>query len=144
DSDFFEIFAIEQILKGYEISNEEIEDGNVDQRGDGQIDGFYTFVNSELLQEDTDISDIKRDPRFEVYIIQVKTSASYQETTIERRTATIRNIFNRSVDPGTLGLYNSQLVDKVELFKRCCTSLPAQHPKLAVSIYYVTRGDTAN
>src|SRR5690606_17645870 len=84
--DFFEIFAIEQILKGYEISNEEIEDGNVDQRGDGQIDGFYTFVNSELLQEDTDISDIKRDPRFEVYIIQVKTSASYQETTIERMT----------------------------------------------------------
>jgi hypothetical protein len=49
ESEFFELFACEQILKDHDLSWEEIESGIVGDGGDGGIDGFYLFVNDEII-----------------------------------------------------------------------------------------------
>jgi hypothetical protein len=144
DSDFFELFIIEQTLKKYDLTNEEIEEGNVGDRGDGQIDGFFSFLNGELLQEDRDVSRIKRDPKFEIFIIQGKTTPSFQERIVERVTATVKNTFDLSTNAGDLRLYNSQLVEKIELFKKYYKELTVKHPTISITFIYATKGDTDN
>jgi hypothetical protein len=48
----FEFLALEQLLKDYDLSTEEIEAGWVDGDKDGGIDGFYTLVNGHLVQDE--------------------------------------------------------------------------------------------
>ena len=50
-SDFFELFTVEQVLKDFDLSYDEIESGLVGDGGDGGIDGIYLFVNGELVHE---------------------------------------------------------------------------------------------
>jgi len=50
-SDFFEVFSFEQVLKNYDLSDDELLYGKVGASRDGGIDGFFTFINGELLNE---------------------------------------------------------------------------------------------
>jgi hypothetical protein len=54
------VFVAEQLLKKHDLSDEEISSGIVDGGDDGGIDGFFTFVNDELLQEDTELTDFAK------------------------------------------------------------------------------------
>ena len=56
-------------LKNFDLSYDELLSGKVGTGGDGGIDGFFTFVNSELSDEDTDFSEFKRSPLIETLII---------------------------------------------------------------------------
>lgn len=53
----FELFAFEQVLKGYDLSYDEMFNGKV---GDKYEIGFFNFVNDELLEEYDDLSDVKK------------------------------------------------------------------------------------
>ena len=46
-STYFELFATEQVLKDYDLSDEEIDSGVVGDGGDGGIDSIYACVNGE-------------------------------------------------------------------------------------------------
>ncbi len=59
-SEFFELFVSEQILKDYDLSDEELEGGIVGNGGDGGIDGIYVFANGELVQEDFNPNGLKK------------------------------------------------------------------------------------
>ena len=48
----FEKFSISEILKNYDISEVDLQDGIVDGRNDGGIDGFYIFLNNRVSQFD--------------------------------------------------------------------------------------------
>ena len=45
----FEKFVLEQVLKNFDLSNEELDFGWTDGSLDGGIDGFYVLVNGRLL-----------------------------------------------------------------------------------------------
>jgi hypothetical protein len=47
EDDYFHLFVTEQVLKNFELSYDELEEGIVDNGGDGGIDSIYTFVNTE-------------------------------------------------------------------------------------------------
>src|SRR6266540_173102 len=71
---YFEIFTAEQILKDFDMSYEEIENGVVGDGGDGGIDSVYLFVNGDIVLEDTDLSGFKKDIVIDLIFIQSKTS----------------------------------------------------------------------
>lgn len=77
DDDYFHIFVTEQVLKNFELSYDEIQEGIVDNGGDGGIDSIYTFVNSELIQRDSEPIDGKRNSIIDVYIIQSKNTNGF-------------------------------------------------------------------
>ena len=58
DDAYFSFFCVEQVLKNFDLSYEEVLGGVTGGGGDGGIDGFYIFVDGELLDEDTDVSKI--------------------------------------------------------------------------------------
>ena len=79
ENDYFHLFATEQIMKDLELSYEEIDLGTVDDSGDGGIDGFYTFVNQELVKDKIDLIDAKRNCKIDVYVIQTKNAKRFPE-----------------------------------------------------------------
>jgi hypothetical protein len=99
--DYFHLFATEQILKNYELSYDELNEGIVDSGqggGDGGIDSIYTFVNGELIQRDSELIEAKRNANIEVFIIQSKNSKGFGEAAIDKFISSANDLFDLSKD----------------------------------------------
>ncbi|MBI5844895.1 MAG: AIPR family protein [Deltaproteobacteria bacterium] len=139
---YFEIFTAEQILKDYDLSYDEIEAGNTGGSGDGGIDAFYSFVNGELIQEDSDFSAAKKNITIELYIIQCKTSTGFSETAIDKLISTTEDLFDLSKPTSDLKTaYNESLLVAIERFRDIYQSLASKFPQLHMNYFYATKGD---
>ena len=98
ESSLFEYFTAEQVLKAYDLSSDEIESGLVGNGGDGGVDAIYLLVNGELVQEESDFSNLKRDIVIDLIVVQSKISAGFQETPIERFNSVSNDLFDLSKD----------------------------------------------
>lgn len=134
-SDFFEVFSFEQVLKNYDLSYDELLYGKIEASRDGGIDGFFTFINGELLNEDIEVSEIKRGAAVELFLIQAKRSPSFSEAAIDRLNATIADLFNLENDLSDFRTYyDTDLIDKADLFRNTYVALLARHPNLSIQI----------
>lgn len=142
DSDFFELFVSEQILKNYDLSYDELEAGIVGRGNDGGIDSIYTFVNGHLVSDDTDFNYLKRDIRIDLIIIQSKTTTGFSENAIQRLISTTKDLLNLNNSLGEFEtVYDSQLLRIVKNFRKTYFDLSTKFPELNVVYYYVTKGD---
>lgn len=143
-SDYFELYTASQILKDYDVTYSDIEYSIVGDGGDGGIDSFYTFLNGELIKEDTDYSKTGKHNKIEVVIIQSKTSKKFGEDAIIKFNEVTRDLFNISVDIGSESLkrrYNEDLRGRVSIFKSVYSNLMKTFPDLSFSFYYSTLGE---
>lgn len=142
DSDFFEIFLNEQVLKDYNLSYEELETGLVGKGGDGGVDGFYPFINGNLLYEDTDVSELRKNIHFELYVIQARTSQRFDETTIDKFKNIAEDLLDLSRNMESLAsVYNSELLERVEVFRSKHRALTRNFPELTLNFVFGTQGD---
>src|SRR5438105_3087911 len=74
--DPFEYYCVEQFLKPFVVSDDEILSGLVSGGGDGGADAVYFFVNRRLVQEDTDL-DSRGVHKIHILVIQVKESEGF-------------------------------------------------------------------
>lgn len=142
-SEFFELYTAEQVLKDYDLSDDEIEYGLVGAGNDGGIDSIYTFVNGELVQEDFDHSVLKKGILVEVVIIQAKLSAGFDEDSINRLMAVTGKLFHLGHQLDDFqAVYNEGVRSAVENFRRVYTGVAARFPQLLFRYVYATRGDS--
>lgn len=142
-ADFFEMYVAEQVLKDFDLSDEEVEFGLTGSGGgDGGIDGIYTFVNGELVHEDFDSAALKKNVHIEVVIIQSKTSESFSEDSMNRLIAVTSDMFNlaRSLDEFK-SVYNVGVRSAVEIFRELYKATASRFPRLQFRYIYATRGD---
>lgn len=140
ESDYFELFAAEQVLKDDDLSYEEIQDGIVGDGGDGGIDGFYFFVNGALCSDDSDYSALKKNIDLRVVVIQAKTSSGFDEAVVEKFIGSARDLFNFSVKPAALRkVYNKDLLKKVIQFREIFLGFTSNFPKLKVQYFCVAK-----
>ncbi|RUR75709.1 AIPR family protein [Chlorogloeopsis fritschii PCC 9212] len=145
DDVYFEIFTFEQILKKYDLSYEELISGKIGGGDDGGIDGFFTFINGEILDKDTNLNEFKRYPTIELFLIQSKRSPSFSETAVEHVIRSGMNIFNLQKDISILQKnYNAELIDKISSFREAYLQLISIHPSLKINYIYASKGDTTN
>lgn len=92
----FELFSFEQCLKEYDLSEDEIANGQVGGGDDGGIDGLYCFLNANLVEEDAEVleetfdpTSVRREPELLLVIIQAKTTASFAETPFDKLAAAL-------------------------------------------------------
>lgn len=142
DNAYFEIFAAEQILKDFDLSYDEIQSGQLGGGGDGGIDSMYTFVNGNLLEEDTDISNLGREIQIELFIIQSKIETGFGEDIIRKFDTTVNDLFDLSnnLDQFTT-VYNENLRRLATIFRDTYTLSAARLPSLVANFRYVTVGD---
>ena len=141
-SDFFELFATNQILKDFDLSYDEIASGIVDNGGDGGIDAVYVFVNGELLTEDFDLSMRRKNIEIELALIQAKTSAGFSESAMDKFHASAEDLLDlrKSID-AVSAVYNDALRQIIQRFREAYGNLASRLPRLKISFYYATRGE---
>lgn len=144
-SEFFEYYVAEQVLKDYDLSDEELEYGLVGNNQDGGIDAIYTFANGELVQDDFDHKSLKKGVVIEVIIIQSKMGPTFDEATINKLNAVTRYLFSLSQ---SLDEFKTAYNDGVRLgvgnFRQLYTAIASRFPALHFHYVYASRGDSEN
>lgn len=151
DATAFELFASEQALANYELSEEELVDGLVGGGQDGGIDGVYIFLENLLLSEDHELftdpkaaSAMPRQASLELVMIQAKRTPSFGESALTTVKATFEQLLDlEKSETDLLTYYNAALVSKAMLYRRALLKLASKHPKSKTRFIYATRGDTS-
>jgi hypothetical protein len=137
EDEFFNLFASEQILKDFELSYDELNDGIVEGGSDGGIDAIYSFINGELLEEDTDYTGLKKEIVIDLVIIQSKNTNGFAEEPMNKFISSAQDLLNLSNDLNSLkATYKKELRKKIELFRNAYLRLASKFPKLNISYYY--------
>lgn len=140
----FEYFSFEQILKQYDLTDEELEAGWVDGRHDGGIDGFFIFVNGHFVSEMT-VTWPKSHAQVDVIVISCKHHDTFKEATLNSMLATVQELFDLSIDAANLkGSYSSALSNARKLLARVYEKLANTNPRLTLSFMYCSRGDASD
>ena len=148
----FELFSFEQCLRHQDLSEEEIAGGQVGGGNDGGIDGLYCFLNGNLIEEDAEVLDetfdpssVKREPELHLVVVQAKRSASFAETPLDKLAAALRDLLDLSKTEEDLSeLFSPSLVERFEIFRRTWQKLATRHPRIRVTVFYASKGDSTN
>ncbi len=93
----FEFLVLEETLKDYDLSRDEIESGWTDGAGDGGIDGFYTLVNGHLLDDAENFVWPRCDASIEVWLFICKHQSTFSQAPLDSILATIQELFDLGV-----------------------------------------------
>lgn len=140
----FEEFVLEQILKNFDLSQDEIKFGWTDGSHDGGIDGFYVFVNGRLLVDPTDFAWPRSAAEIQVYLITCKHHPTFQQAPLDAMLASVQELFDLSKQSSELaGKYSTELKQCRAMFIAAFRQLSLYRPTLSFSIVYASRGDTS-
>lgn len=104
NADAFERYAIEQVLKDYDLSDEELDSGHLGGSDDGGVDGMYFFINRTLVQDDTVLPEALT---VSLILIQAKYEPGFGETAIEKLHAFTRDLLDYNTPPDQFVHLNS-------------------------------------
>lgn len=139
----FEYLVLEQVLKEYDFSSEEIESGWVDGGHDGGIDGLYIIINGHLLLDVNDFVWPKKGTDLAVYIVTCKHHDTYKQAVLESLISTVNELFDFRVDTSKLnGQYNDEIKNKREDLIYSYKKVSARINAFNIYFIYGSRGDS--
>lgn len=140
----FEYFAIEQALKDYDLSRDEIIAGNIDGRNDGGIDGFYIIVNGHLLSDPESFQWPKAGSVLEVWIITCKHHDTFKQAPLDNIAASLAELLDFTIDKTDLkGDYSEQVLSSRENLKYAYRKVSSRLSNFIITYVYASRGNTA-
>jgi hypothetical protein len=139
----FEFFAFEQALKDFDLSFDEIDAGWVDGRDDGGIDGFFIFVNGNLLLDIEDFAWPRRNAEILVYLVTCKSHETFQQAPLNALLASVQELFDLGLERDALcGAYSDELLDVRTRLHQAYRRLSSANPSFTIHFAYVSRGDS--
>ena len=116
-NEYFEFFASSMVLKDYDLSDDDIFNGITGQGNDGGIDGFYLFMNGELVTEDL-IEDINipRACPIDLIIVQAKYVSSFGEDAILKWKTSSSNLLEMKPLNQYKKRYTEKIIENFTLF----------------------------
>lgn len=139
----FEFLASEQILKDFDLTKEEISQGNVDGKDDGGIDSIFIFINGNLLSDIQDFQWPKRYCKITIYVITSKHHDTFKQEVVNNEYATISEFFDFAKNNDELlSRYNEDLLSKRELIIEAYSKVASSLDSLQFNFYYCSRGDS--
>jgi len=141
DGEYFELFSMDSVLKNYDLSPEQLEDGWVDGGDDGGIDGFYIFIDGVYLSDDYDIKYARNDPHFEVHIFTTKHSDTFKQAVLTSLISSLPDLL-QLVQRQPTNNFNDEILAIRERFKRSYVALADKRPSISIFVHYCSRGST--
>ncbi len=140
EASFFEYFSSSQILKDYDLSDDEIENGIVGSSGDGGCDSIYIFLNKNLVLPDQIDSIIpSKESKVEMVIIQSKRETSFKESAIQNWKDVSNNLLSLSNSLSDFtARYNDDVIESFGFFRDLYTKLLTSRVKLEFKYIYVS------
>ena len=138
-SDAFERFAVRQILKNADLSDDEIESGILGGGDDGGADGMYFFVNRGLIQDETDLPEEAL--AAELIIIQAKLETGFSEIAVTKLEAFAKDLLDHSRDVDGMIHLKVEVREAIRRFRDFYTKILASQHSMAVTFAYATKSD---
>lgn len=138
-SEAFERFAIRQILKDADLSDDEIESGIFAGQDDGGVDGLYFFVNRILIQDETDLPDEALEAK--LVIFQAKYEAGFSETAVTKLEAFCKDLLDHNRDVDAMVHLNVEARDAIRRFREYYTKILASPHTMTIAFAYATKSD---
>lgn len=141
-NNYFEHFAASQVLKDFNLSDEEIDNGNSGGGNDGGCDNLYIFLNGELITADqVECLSPVRGAYLDFYILQTKNVTSFSEDAIMKWKTVSDNLLSMS---NTLekytGRYNEITIEAFGIFRDAMAKLVRSQVKVRFFYFYITLG----
>lgn len=141
----FEFFAVEQVMKDVDLTEEQLTSGLIDGRGDGGIDAAYILVNGHLLTEVDEFTWPRAGAELSIYIVSCKHHEAFRQATIDAMLATLGELLDFSVPQEHLsGAYSENLLQMRQNFELAYRRLSPRLRQFSVDIHYVSRGSTSS
>jgi hypothetical protein len=141
--DLFEKMVLEQILKNFDLTDEELEFGWIDGSHDGGIDGFYIFINGRLLTDASDFLWPKTGAEIQVYLVTCKHKSSFQQVPLDALLASLHELLDFTRTTNSLsGKYSAEVKRCRDLLVAAFEQLSLTRPVLSFEIFYACRGET--
>lgn len=139
-SAYFEFLAASQALRGFDLSDEEIEAGLTGSGGDGGCDGVYLFFNDVLVGEDfiDNLDAVPREAALNVFVVQAKNELGFGEDAIMKWKTVSSNLlkFENQID-NFKGRYTEKVLTFFQNFKDLRIKLLTSRVKLSFHYVYV-------
>ncbi len=140
ENDFFEYFAATQVLKNYNLNDDEILEGITDGGHDGGCDSAYLFLNGDLVSVDQ-ISNLAapKGSTLNFIVIQSKNKPSFNEDVIMKWKTLSTNLFDMSKPIHDFdGRYSESVLEKFQMLRDAMTKLVRSQIKVKIQYYYVS------
>ena len=140
---YFEYFAASQVLKKYDLSDDEVSNGIIGGGNDGGCDGMYVFLNNALLTQDQ-MENLRaaKGSTLSLIIIQAKNTTGFSEDAIMKWKTVSANLLSMSSNMNDfLERYNEQVRDSFKMFRDAITKLVRLQIKINIQYFYVTLAD---
>lgn len=145
ESELFELFSFDQILKDYEPSYEELESGWTDGSDDGGIDGFYVLIDGKVATDPSIEYAARRNPEIRAILFTVRHADTFGQQPLNALCSSIPELFDLTKPEDSLGYpFSEEVLSQRELFHNLFISLADRRPKLIISVYYCSRGDASH
>jgi hypothetical protein len=142
DSEVFELFSFEQVLKSYEPAVDDLESGWTDGGNGGGIDGFFIYVDQRPATPDSPEYALRRNPSLNVHVISSRRSTGFEQQPIDSLISSLGELFDLRMNNSDLSYpYNGAVLQQRSLFKNIFIALADRQPKLTIDIWYCSRGD---
>lgn len=140
--DPFVYYCVEQFLKPYDVSDEEILYGITDGGNDGGTDAVYFFVNGVLVREDTKIETKSDKPKVNVIIFQMKNSGGFSPIEINKLDLFTDDLLALSTSAKQFKVkYHNELIEIMQVFKDKYLQIAGNFPELSIDYFYVSKID---
>lgn len=145
DSELFELFVFEQVLKDFDLDYDELETGWTDGGDDGGVDGFYVFIDGRAANDDIVEHASRKNPTIELHLFSVRRSAKFELQPIDALHASLEELLDLTLDEADLKYpYNARVLDMREFFQRVVRTLADRQPTISITIHYCSRGDATS
>ena len=139
---FFEHFAASQVLKDFNLSDEEIDNGNSGGGNDGGYDNLYIFLNGELVTVDQiEGLNATKGSYLDFFILQCKNTTSFGEDAIMKWKTVSDNLLDMSNKLDSFkDRYNEITIESFALFRKAIEKLVRSQVKIRFYYYYISLG----
>ena len=139
--DPFEYYCVDQFLKSFAVSDDELRAGLVGGGNDGGADAIHFFVNRRLVQEDTDL-DPKTACKVNLVVMQVKQNQGFSPTEINKLVFFSDDLLDLSRQPSDYKTtYNAKVLEVMRVFKKKYQEIAGAFPEVFIDYYYITQAD---
>lgn len=141
DSKAFERYAIEQVLKDFDLSNDAIESGDCGAQDDGGVDAVYLFMNNTHIALETP-PVIPAGP-IELHLIQAKYENGFSETAVQKLESFAKDLLSYDKPVDDIKYLNSKARDAIRNFREKYNDEVMGNPHtLAVLFHYACKAAT--
>lgn len=140
EDQFFLVDCADGLLREYDPTVNQIEDGIVDGADDGGIDAVYVGINGQLIDESDLITSGQ--PAIDILIIQAKNEAGFAETPLQKLIDHLPVLLDLEASDDTLGLeFNADVVERFGLIRRTWLELADKFPIVDITVAYAAKAD---